>query len=368
MAAASSRRFQSLMPEIGEIVMVRVVNQDDVGADVRLLEYSDIPGRIQEVAEFVLHREEPAVVIAVSPLVVLSRDVGFDDRFLCSQRYLEGSFVIWVLRSVAIDLGRDLLSIQVETQWPSYELLTHRRVLKKLPVGVSPQVRESLIQNLSKIRLDTCRINDPTLLTPCPANQTREDCWAHALTSQLEANLKRSGKMPRDDYLKAEDLFLKTPSKDEGVIESITDASHALTVVGIESKKGVVYKAISISVENEVDLQPERWDTLLEDLAKDEVPVTVTVLWFPSYEHRNGDGIYKPTDDEWDTFKNNPDFYKKTLTHSMLLTGAGTDEIDGTPYFEMQDSNGDVDHGDRGYLRFARLPYSLVLEYVEMVV
>ncbi|KAG7549545.1 Papain-like cysteine peptidase superfamily [Arabidopsis thaliana x Arabidopsis arenosa] len=336
MAAASFRRFQSLMPEIGDIVMVRVVNQDDVGADVRLLEYSDIPGRIQEVAEFVLHREEPAVVIAVSPLVVLSRDVGFDDRFLCSQRYLERSFVIWVLRSVARDLGRDLLSIQVETQWPSYELLTHRRVLKKLPVGVSPQ--------------------------------TREDCWAHALTSQLEANLKRSGKMPRDDYLKAEDLFLKTPSNDVGVIETTTDASHALTVVGIESKKGVVYKALSMSVENGVDEPPEIWDGLLEDFAKGEVPVTVTVLWFPSYDARNGDGIYKPTDDEWDIFKKDPDFYDKTLTHSMLLTGAGTDEIDGTPYFEMQDSNGDVDHGDRGYLRFARLPYTLVLEYVEMVV
>lgn len=107
-------------------------------------------------------------------------------------------------------------------------------------------MRESLIQNLAKIRLDTCRINDPTLLTPCPANQTREDCWAHALTSQLEANLKRSGKMPRDDYLKADDLFLKTPSKDEGVIETITDASHALTVVGIESKKGVVIVSFSL--------------------------------------------------------------------------------------------------------------------------
>ncbi|KAG7549557.1 hypothetical protein ISN45_Aa06g004290 [Arabidopsis thaliana x Arabidopsis arenosa] len=51
----------------------------------------------------------------------------------------------------------------------------------------------------------------------------------------------------------------------------------------------------------------------------------------------------------------------------LTLTRRTTGVVDGTPYLELMDSYGDVENGDRGYLRFARYPYSqTVFEYLEM--
>ncbi|CAF2357726.1 unnamed protein product [Brassica napus] len=80
--------------------------------------------------------------------------------------------------------------------------------------------------------------------------------------------------------------------------------------------------------------------------------------------HMNLKDIYKPTEDEFAAYKLAKDKGKpcKLDFHTMLLTGDGIDRY-GDQYPECQDCLGDIDIGDRGYIRFAVKP-NTVTEFV----
>lgn len=88
-------------------------------------------------------------------------------------------------------------------------------------------------------------------------------------------------------------------------------------------------------------------------------PIACSVMLYPSYENSlREDKIYGPTDEEVETYE---DDSSGLDCHTMLCTGHGVDRR-GKEFLELQDSSGDVNAVDQGYVRFAH--HNTVADYV----
>lgn len=102
------------------------------------------------------------------------------------------------------------------------------------------------------------------------------------------------------------------------------------------------------------------WYNLISRRLEQFGPIAVGVKWFESYsEQEDLNGILQPTADEVAQFQANP---RLGTNHVMTLAGEGVDE-NGIAFWEMQDSDGNVDMGDRDFHRCSQalFPQSLIM-------
>lgn len=132
---------------------------------------------------------------------------------------------------------------------------------------------------------------------------------------------------------------------------------------GSERYSGSVHKVDKMKVIEEEYHIPDEFvaPEVLKQLKS--APVTCSVLLFPSYEKNlNRDIIYEPTTDEINAYKEDKHKGRNLDVHVMLCTGSGVDRR-GKEYFEFQNSTGDVNAVDFGYVKFAQNP-NTIIEYV----
>ncbi|CAH8312745.1 unnamed protein product [Eruca vesicaria subsp. sativa] len=85
-------------------------------------------------------------------------------------------------------------------------------------------------------------------------------------------------------------------------------------------------------------------------------PLACLVLMYPSYSSKSKkiDHLYKPTSAEFEAYEEDRinDVDCAIELHTIFLLGDGVDRY-GRHYLEFQDSLGDIDIGDRGFIRVA---------------
>ncbi|VVB00098.1 unnamed protein product [Arabis nemorensis] len=177
------------------------------------------------------------------------------------------------------------------------------------------------------------------------------------------------GRLPVDEFLSVQDFINKLPRNlvNESGITDLKHATDTLRNKGLllerhgpvltfePGRRGaIIYTRRCICSDTGYFK-----DTWYENIRSQRMlgPVTVSVIWFPSYSGRERDGsVLTPTREEVARHLAKP---KKGQVHTMLLCGDGVDEHL-VPFWELQESS-----GDRGYLRLSGMKDpSLILEYV----
>ncbi|KAL0888461.1 hypothetical protein Bca101_012444 [Brassica carinata] len=274
-----------------------------------------------------------------------------------------------------------------------------------------------LIERIALMRHNSWRIKDPSKLQNCSLKQLHDICYTIALTRHAEAFFKKHGRLARDKYLSIQDVVNKAVAA--GLIDrdwTLSDLDRLVSIVKDEgfirdkecplTNSREVKAAKSDSDSDDIStfpccqdphcpfaLSPERktsesgdssdsgssesdgpkpklevpqmnclhswYRSSREDMSEfilgalKEGPLTCSVFMFPSYKSVRKDVIFEPTPDEKVAFEMDNGFGLDL--HTMLLTGDGVDRR-GKHYLEFQDSLGDIENGDRGFIRFAVMP------------
>ncbi|XP_010490973.1 PREDICTED: uncharacterized protein LOC104768651 [Camelina sativa] len=351
------RMYGEEAPTVGMVVMIQVRIVSPMSL-VSLPEYGNLVGYIEEPGS-VVGRIEPALILSTAPHLLLSRNLTFEQRHSCEERFIKAKHVQTIMRYVARSTSLTLRELHALLGWPSYQdVINLDSNFWRFPEYLHPPFKACMLLSVSCHPLR----RNPRILCPSMVIQNLFTCWAYALIRQFEGLLKLNGIMEMDEYLYVNDLIeLTTTKSPKGDIRSLSEARRALVDCGIRSTDGNTYKLSSMKVLSSHNYSSEDWDTMLEELAMNGSPIAVTAIWFDSYTSKE-DIVFTPLIEELDAYFKKP---RQGRCHTMLLTGVGENDGDGTPFYEMQDSGGDVQNGNRGFLRFSSF-YSPVIECVKM--
>lgn len=369
--------------------MAKVERIQDGAAFASLLEYNKI-----EAVIFFSNEDEVTVgrtslfrvskVTTDNLVIVLDRSPpSMQEIWSCERRFLKARHVHNVLFSVAEEQRINLKRVYKRLKWPSYEQMND--LYKEdwfLSSDIDSSFKKFLLDRIKLMTYNSWRIIEPSVLQACFLIQLIEICWAIALVRQLEAYLKLNHCLPVDSYLSVHDLVNKAVDRKllgaDGSILSLTRLSKIIQEGLVENEvcpltnrldggserySGSVHKVDKMKVIEEEYHIPDEFvaPEVLKHLKS--APVTCSVLLFPSYEKNlNRDIIYEPTTDEINAYKEDKHKGRNLDVHVMLCTGSGVDRR-GKEYFEFQNSTGDVNAVDFGYVKFAQNP-NTIIEYV----
>jgi translation initiation factor 2 subunit 1 len=128
-----SRFYEKTLPNVNEIVMVKIKAITDIGVNVVLLEYNNLEGlmllgelsrkRIRSIHKLVrIGVTEPVMVIRIDPIqkyVDLSKKrITADDIATCTDRYHKAKLVDGILRRVAETFDYPLETLYAQVAWP----------------------------------------------------------------------------------------------------------------------------------------------------------------------------------------------------------------------------------------------------------
>lgn len=146
------RFYEAEMPEIGELVMVKVEKMTDTSCYVRLLEYNHIEGmipytelsrrRIRSINQLAkVGRLQVAVVIRLDKekgyIDLSKKQVTPDERRKCEERYQKGKTVAGIMRHTAQETGKPAIEVMKSVAWPLYRNQTYKSAYEALKLAVS---------------------------------------------------------------------------------------------------------------------------------------------------------------------------------------------------------------------------------------
>lgn len=170
-----SRFYEKTLPDVNEIVMVKIKAITDIGVNVVLLEYNNLEGlmllgelsrkRIRSIHKLVrIGVTEPVMVIRIDPVqryVDLSKKrITPDDIETCTNRYHKAKLVDGILRRVAETFDYPLETLYTQVAWPldrhygtSYigfrgVLTSPDEVTAKWDPNLPLDIKQSLIQTI----------------------------------------------------------------------------------------------------------------------------------------------------------------------------------------------------------------------------
>ncbi|CAH8312438.1 unnamed protein product [Eruca vesicaria subsp. sativa] len=383
------RMYRPRYPEVDRLVMGKVMSTSGNDAVISLLEFNEKEAKVFNSGErgLVVGRTMPFRVLDDNKRAILLRPnpLSFEDKMVCEMEYSKAKHVQRVLFSVADDRKLNLKRLYKLVGWPSYEeLLNLHEDQRFLSADVDPDLRDFLLQRIKLMVYYSWRIINPRILQICLIVQLLNICYAIALTRQVEAYLKLKNLLPYDSYLSIQDLVNKAVKK--GLVD-IADASVPKLgpVSKIIQRDGLVSEG-DCPFQNSIDGEYRRTGGPVKKIDKarvyyagDEVPndmvafdiiqrlllapISCSILLYPSYNNcLKEDRIYGPTGDEVRTYENDSEALD---CHTMLCTGHGVDRY-GKSFLEMQDSSGNVNAVDQGYVKFAHM--NTVVDYVVFTV
>ncbi|KAJ1736766.1 hypothetical protein H4S06_002888 [Coemansia sp. BCRC 34490] len=147
---SNCRFYESKLPEVDDVVMVRIVRIAEVGAYVALEEYNDTEGvilmkelskrRIRSVQKLVrIGRREAAVVQRVDKeksYIDLSKSkVTTEEAVQCNDKYQKSKMVHTVITHVAKKVGMEPEALYEKVGWPLYRKYGHAYDAFKMAVA-----------------------------------------------------------------------------------------------------------------------------------------------------------------------------------------------------------------------------------------
>lgn len=152
--------YKNKYPEVGDVIMVKVVDIGEMGAYVNLLEYNNIEGmillseltrkRIRSVHKLIrVNRDEVVMVLRVDKengyIDLSKRRVSAEEIAKCEERYSKAGAVHSVMKHVAISEKVDLESVYTSVGWPLYEKYSHAyNAFKLLLTGSDEDIFEGI--------------------------------------------------------------------------------------------------------------------------------------------------------------------------------------------------------------------------------
>lgn len=148
--SAQERFYKKDMPEIGDLVMVKVTQVNDTSAYVHLLEYNNMEGmipygelsrrRIRSIGKHVrVGKMEVAQVIRLDRtkgyIDLSKKQVTPAEHQVCEERFSKAKVVHGIMRHAASDLGIPFMDIQENVTWPLYTSHGHAHNALKLAVA-----------------------------------------------------------------------------------------------------------------------------------------------------------------------------------------------------------------------------------------
>jgi len=130
-----TRYYETEMPDVGDVVMVKVASMKDSSCYVRLLEYDNIEGmipttelskrRIRSINQLVKPgRVLIVVVIRVDKekkyIDLSKKQVTSEERRLCEERFRKAKTVTGIMCSAALELKIKPLELMQKVAWPLY--------------------------------------------------------------------------------------------------------------------------------------------------------------------------------------------------------------------------------------------------------
>ncbi|KAJ2662799.1 hypothetical protein IWW48_001677 [Coemansia sp. RSA 1200] len=172
---SNCRFYESKLPEVDDVVMVRIVRITEVGAYVALEEYNDTEGvilmkelskrRIRSVQKLVrIGRREAAVVQRVDKeksYIDLSKSkVTTEEAVQCNDKYQKSKMVHTVITHVAKKVGMEPEALYEKVGWPLYRKYGHAYDAFKMAVAdpeavfgefaLDRQLYDELMTNISR--------------------------------------------------------------------------------------------------------------------------------------------------------------------------------------------------------------------------
>lgn len=164
------RFYENQYPEVGELVMVKIMSAEEMGAYVTLLEYNNIEGMIpmselsnRRVRSYVklirVGRIEVATVLRVDTdkgyIDLSKKRVSAEEISQCEDRFNKAKTVHSILRHVASLAGMDLEKLYMLVGWPLYKKFGHAYEAFKL-AKAGEDIFEGLEvpEELTKLLLD----------------------------------------------------------------------------------------------------------------------------------------------------------------------------------------------------------------------
>ena len=163
------RFYEKDMPEIGDLVMVKITQVNDTSAYVHLLEYGNIEGmipytelsrrRIRSIAKLVkLGKLEVAQVLRLDRnkgyIDLSKKAVTGEEHRQCEERFNKAKVVHSIMRHCSAVTNVPMVEIQTNVTWPLYQRHTHAWDALKLavtdpeavfgPLKIAAEVREHL--------------------------------------------------------------------------------------------------------------------------------------------------------------------------------------------------------------------------------
>ena len=183
----SVRYYEKSMPNLGDLVMVKVTKISDTSAYVQLLEYENIEGmipyteisrrRIRSIAKFVrVGKLDVATVIRLDSakgyIDLSKKQVTEEEHQRCLERYQKAKKVHSIIASCADETGVALPQLMEKIAWPLYRDYPHAYDALKLantdergkekvlaPLQLQQNVLDSLLKIMSqKLKDQTYRI------------------------------------------------------------------------------------------------------------------------------------------------------------------------------------------------------------------
>ncbi|KAF8118764.1 hypothetical protein N665_0002s0074, partial [Sinapis alba] len=290
-----------------------------------------------------IKRIEPLKLVFVDTIrdiIVLNRSTSnFDERLKCERLFNMTKHVHYVLLSIAEDKVMDLEK--------------------------GNKLRFFMLKRIKMMQYFSWRIEAPWILNLCHLIQKIATCWAFAFVRQLEAYLKLNVGLP------VFSRFHQQGSKTFVFSRVSVPMDNYLLVYIIQAEPAQKVPTMIVCFEGDCS-GGDFEERMMEELKK--CPIYASVIWFKSYHGVIDDRIFKPTDLEQAALKRIDGGGRKSY-HTMLLTciystnsvlydftchclyvllfliiGHGVN-IHGERYLEFQDFNGDVNNGDRGFVR-----------------
>ncbi|CAF2357647.1 hypothetical protein BRARA_J02560 [Brassica rapa] len=381
----SCRMYQPRYPEVDRLVMGKVKSITGNEAVVSLLEFNEKEAKVFNSRErhLVVGRTMPFRVLDDSNKAILlsPNPLRFEDRMTCECEYSKAKHVQRVLFSVADDKAMNLKDLYKLAGWPSYdELLNLHEDQRFLSADIDADLKDFLLKRIKLMVYFSWRILNQRILQICLLLQEENICYAIALTRQFEAYLKLKGRLPFDSYLSIQDFVNKAVANElvhpkDASVPELGRFSYILKKLGLVLDADCPFKN-SFDGEyirtggpvEKIDCMKvyEVGDDVPNSMAATDIitrlliaPIACSVMLYPSYENSlREDKIYGPTDEEVETYE---DDSSGLDCHTMLCTGHGVDRR-GKEFLELQDSSGDVNAVDQGYVRFAH--HNTVADYV----
>jgi translation initiation factor 2 subunit 1 len=151
--------YAKTMPEIGDLVMVKITQVNETSAYVHLLEYDNIEGmipytelsrrRIRSIAKLVkLGKLEVAQVLRLDKakgyIDLSKKAVTSEEKHRCEDRFNKAKVVHSMMRHAATSLNIPLMEIQETVTWPLYKKFGHAHDALKLAVAKPEEVFQGL--------------------------------------------------------------------------------------------------------------------------------------------------------------------------------------------------------------------------------